>query len=74
MSKDELNKIIAVKKMDIEECELELQTHYYPSVVRVAMSNYISLLQKQLELHMNDLMTLTKMTQANGYYDDYRCM
>lgn len=69
MSKDELQKIIAVKKMDLEECEQELQTHYYPSVVRVAMNNYISILQKQLEKHMNDLMTL-----KNVPYDDYRCM
>ena len=49
MSIDELNKIIAVKKMDLEECEQELNSRYYPSIVRVAMMNYILTLQDQLE-------------------------
>lgn len=49
MSTEELNKIIAVKKMDLEECEQELNSRYYPSIVRVAMTNYISVLQEQLE-------------------------
>lgn len=46
---DELNKIIAVKKMDLEECEQELNNRYYPSIVRIAMMNYIEILQQQLE-------------------------
>ena len=49
MSTEELNKIIAVKKMDLEECEQELNSRYYPSIVRIAMINYISVLQEQLE-------------------------
>jgi hypothetical protein len=58
MSVDELNKIIAVKKMDLEECEHELNSRYYPSIVRIAMMNYIVNLQKQLEKHDNDLINL----------------
>lgn len=56
MSTEELTKIIAVKKMDLEECEHELHHRYYPSVVRVAMMCYISELQQQLEFYNgNDL-------------------
>ncbi|MBY0147696.1 hypothetical protein [Neobacillus niacini] len=58
MSIDELNKIIAVKKMDLEECELELNSRYYPSIVRIAMMNYIVNLQEQLEEYDNDLINL----------------
>ena len=46
---EELNKIIAIKKMDLEECENELNNRYYPSIVRMAMTNYILILQEQLE-------------------------
>ncbi|NHC41021.1 hypothetical protein G6549_13670 [Bacillus sp. MM2020_1] len=49
MSTEELNKIIAVKKMDLEECEQELNSRYYPSIVRIAIMNYISVLQEQLK-------------------------
>jgi hypothetical protein len=49
VGKEELNKIIAIKKMDLEECQLELNSRYYPTIVRVAMMNYISILQEQLE-------------------------
>ncbi|MEH7253326.1 hypothetical protein V7111_14455 [Neobacillus niacini] len=49
MSTEELTKIIAVKQMDLEECEQELNNRYYPSVVRIAMMNYIGNLQEQLE-------------------------
>ena len=55
MSIEELNKIIAVKKMDLEECEQELNSRYYPSIVRIAMMNYIVNLQEQLEEYDNDL-------------------
>ncbi|MEH7013885.1 hypothetical protein V7087_24260 [Neobacillus niacini] len=58
MSVEELNKIIAVKKMDLEECEQELNTRYYPSIVRIAMMNYILNLQEQLEKYDNDLINL----------------
>lgn len=51
MSKEELNKILAVKKMDLEECQLELNSRYYPTIVRVAMMNYISILQEQLDYY-----------------------
>jgi hypothetical protein len=51
MSMEELSKLIAVKKMDLEECEHELSHRYYPSVVRVAMMRYISELREQLELY-----------------------
>jgi len=54
MSKEELTKILAIKKMDLEECQLELNSRFYPSIVRVAMMNYISILQEQLE-HYNEL-------------------
>lgn len=54
MSKEELTKILAIKKMDLEECELELNSRYYPTIVRVAMMNYITILQEQLE-HYNEL-------------------
>ncbi len=55
---EELNKIIAVKKMDLEECENELNNRYYPSIVRMAMTNYILILQEQLERYNNDLINL----------------
>ncbi|MBT2740681.1 hypothetical protein FB550_11365 [Neobacillus bataviensis] len=58
MSIDELNKIIAVKKMDLEECEQELNNRYYPSIVRMAMMNYISVLQEQLDKYNNDHINL----------------
>lgn len=58
MSKEELNKIIAVKKMDLEECEQELNNRYYPSVVRMAMMNYISILKEQLQKYNNDHINL----------------
>lgn len=55
---DELNKTIEAKKMDLEECEHELNSRYYPSIVRMAMMNYIEFLQKQLESHQNDFINL----------------
>jgi hypothetical protein len=58
MSMEELNKIIAVKKMDLEECEHELNSRYYPSIVRIAMMNYIADLQEQLEKYDNGLINL----------------
>ena len=58
MSINELNKIIAVKKMDLEECEQELNNRYYPSIVRMAMMNYISVLQEQLDKYNNDHINL----------------
>nr|WP_263324355.1 hypothetical protein [Neobacillus sp. Marseille-Q6967] len=61
MGKDELNKMIAVKKMDLEECEEELYNRYYPSIVRVAMMNYIAVLQEQLEQYNNDLKIVMRM-------------
>jgi hypothetical protein len=61
MGKEELTKIIAVKKMDIEECELELNSRYYPSIVRMAMMNYLGVLQEQLESYHNDLTNLKEM-------------
>ncbi|MFZ7943441.1 MULTISPECIES: hypothetical protein [Bacillaceae] len=51
MSTEELTKIISVKKMDLEECEQELNNRYYPSVVRMAMMRYISDLRHQLEMY-----------------------
>lgn len=54
MSAEELSKVMAVKKMDLEECEHELNDRYYPSVVRIAMMRYISELRQQLELYNND--------------------
>jgi hypothetical protein len=58
MSVDELSKIIAVKKMDLEECEQELNSRYYPSVVRIAMMNYIINLQEQIEEYENNPINL----------------
>lgn len=58
MSVEELHKIIAVKEMDLQECEQELHNRYYPSVVRIAMTNYIEALQEQLEKCNNDLINL----------------
>lgn len=46
---DELYKIISVKKMDIEECVQELNNRYYPTIVRMAMTDYIIKLQNELE-------------------------
>jgi len=54
VSKEELNKILSIKKMDLEECQLELNSRYYPTIVRVAMMNYITILEEQLE-HYNEL-------------------
>ena len=54
MSTEELTKIIAVKKMDLEECEQELNARYYPSVVRLAMMHYITELQHQLKMVNGD--------------------
>lgn len=51
MSAEELTKMIAVKKMDLEECEHELNSRYYPSIVRIAMMHYITELQQQLDLY-----------------------
>lgn len=58
MSVDELSKIIAVKRMDLEECEQELNSRYYPSIVRIAMMDYIETLQEQLEKYNNDHINL----------------
>jgi hypothetical protein len=58
VSVDELSKIIAVKKMDLEECEQELNSRYYPSIVRIAMMDYIENLQVQLEKYNNDHINL----------------
>jgi hypothetical protein len=58
MSVDELSKIIAVKRMDLEECEEELNNRYYPSIVRIAMMNYIETLEEQLERYTNDHINL----------------
>ncbi|SEN88726.1 hypothetical protein SAMN05192533_12514 [Mesobacillus persicus] len=54
MSKEELNKMMAIKEMDLEECQLELNSRYYPAIVRVAMMNYITILEEQLK-HYNEL-------------------
>jgi hypothetical protein len=51
MTKDELKKIIAVKKMDIEECEQELNSRYYPTVVRMALRDYILRMKEDLEIY-----------------------
>jgi hypothetical protein len=58
MGKDELNKLIAVKKMDLEECEQELNNRYYPSIVRMAMMNYICVLQEELDRYRNHRINL----------------
>jgi len=58
MRVDELTKMIAVKKMDLEECEWELNSRYYPSVVRVAMTQYISELKQQIDKYHDDLINL----------------
>jgi hypothetical protein len=58
MNVDELSKIIAVKRMDLEECEQELNSRYYPSIVRIAMMDYIENLQEQLEKYNNDHINL----------------
>lgn len=58
MRKDELRKLIEVKKMDLEECEQELNNRYYPSIVRMAMMNYILILEEQLDKYNNDLINL----------------
>ncbi|MBO0959897.1 hypothetical protein J1P26_09180 [Neobacillus sp. MM2021_6] len=54
MSTEEVTKIIAVKKMDLEECEQELNSRYYPSVVRLAMMHYITELRHQLNIVNGD--------------------
>ncbi len=51
MNKDELEKIIALKKMDIEECEQELNNRYYPTIVRMALRDYILKMKKELETY-----------------------
>ncbi|MEH7245372.1 hypothetical protein V7114_01145 [Neobacillus niacini] len=58
MSLEELNKIIAVKQMDLEECEQELNSRYYPSIVRIAMMDYILNLQEQLEEYNKSMQNL----------------
>jgi hypothetical protein len=55
MSLEEVNKMIEVKTMDLEECEHELNSRYYPSIVRIAMMNYITLLQQQIEKYSVEL-------------------
>ncbi|NRD81128.1 hypothetical protein HPT25_27950 [Bacillus sp. BRMEA1] len=55
---DVLKKIIDVKKMDIEECEKELSNRYYPVIVRLAITEYILKLQKELESYENKLVDL----------------
>jgi hypothetical protein len=51
MTKDELKKIIAVKTMDIKECEQELNNRYYPTVVRMALRDYILKMKEDLEIY-----------------------
>jgi len=70
MSSEELNKMIAVKKMDLEECEQELYNRYYPSVVRVAMMRYISELRHQLEMFNADDLKRLRMDKKKypGHY------
>jgi hypothetical protein len=58
MDRDELNKTIAVKKMDLEECEQELYSRYYPTIVRMAMMYYIEILQQQLATYEDELINL----------------
>ena len=58
MSMDEVIKIIEVKRMDLEECEHELNNRYYPTIVRIAMMNYISLLRQQLEWYSGNVESL----------------
>jgi hypothetical protein len=58
MDRNELNKTIAVKKMDLEECEQELYNRYYPTIVRMAMMHYIEVLQQQLESFQDELINL----------------
>jgi hypothetical protein len=58
MDRDELNKTIAVKRMDLEECEQELYSRYYPTIVRMAMMHYIEVLQQQLENCQDELINL----------------
>jgi hypothetical protein len=57
-NRDELNKTIAVKKMDLEECEQELHSRYYPTIVRMAMMYYIDVLQQQLDSYQDELINL----------------
>lgn len=54
MSVEELNKIIELKKMDLEECEQEINNRYYPSIVRIAITSYMSELRQQLEMYNDD--------------------
>jgi len=54
MSTEELTKLIAVKKMDLAECEHELNSRYYPSIVRIAMTTYITELRQQLATYNQD--------------------
>lgn len=58
MEKEELKKIIAVKKMDLDECLLELNNRYYPTVVRMAITDYIGKLQEELEIYNHKLMAV----------------
>jgi hypothetical protein len=57
-NREELNKTIEAKRMDLEECEQELNSRYYPSIVRMAMMHYIEVLQKQLESHQDEMINL----------------
>jgi hypothetical protein len=58
MDRNELNKTIAVKKMDLEECEQELYSRYYPTIVRMAMMHYIEILHQQLATYEDELINL----------------
>ncbi|WP_066369222.1 hypothetical protein [Neobacillus fumarioli] len=55
---EELYKIIGVKKADIEECIYELQNCYHPVVVRLALTDYIEKLQKELESYNEELIAV----------------
>lgn len=57
-NREELNKTIEAKRMDLEECEQELNSRYYPSIVRMAMMYYIEVLQQQLDSHQDELINL----------------
>ncbi|NRD77016.1 hypothetical protein HPT25_05840 [Bacillus sp. BRMEA1] len=55
-----LKKIIEVKKMDIEECQQELNSRYYPVIVRLAITEYILKLQEELENYNDKLIAASK--------------
>ncbi|MBO0959874.1 hypothetical protein J1P26_09065 [Neobacillus sp. MM2021_6] len=61
--------MIAVKKLDLEECEQEHKMRFYPSVVRMTMMHYITKLRHQLKMVNGEELIKLKMDKKEDHGD-----